>query len=708
MELKDYIGIFKRHLLLFVVVFSIFVGGQVANVYIRPVQFEATTSVLLTSSPLSESILEDLPIYYTPVGVKLSLLARSELVNSKEVLNLAHEKMLKEDNALAINERKNYGGIFEKSSELRGCFSSKSDATGEKLVITAVHQDADIAVDIANSVVAAYAEYSIQLGKENLDKAEQVLFEQKERVSEEIDASKADLIVKSDVDLEQQEVELNANIASLQGRYSQLESRIREEESNIRLKFWEKNWREDNAAANYEEMFVEMTRTLDEIRSLIRERKLIIRRLQLKYTDNHPKIISEQTDLAFLQEQLEVEKGMIMEQQVGDLDRDIFRRKLSKQFLEDELIELGDALIQKKSERREMSKKFIDYRQKKARLDRANTAFEKLEISLNALRLRKDVETGDVKKSLTKDARKLGRKGKEAIWAVAVLGFLAGLGIIYLVEYLDTRVATEHDIRKHLNLPVLARVPKMKGGILLTDITPTHRISELFTTSATLINAMATDMGLKTFLVCSTREQEGKSTISVNLAIALARKGKRVVLVDADLRLPTIHEFMGLRNTFGLSSVLEGRLEAQQALSDLTDEGAGAGLGNLESVLFPTNIPNLRVLPSGPTPADPVGLLESVRMRQLVEDIKGLCDIAIFDTPPIYNVGDTLIVSSLIDAHLFVVGSGETEQHEVNWAKHLLNNVEANILGVFLNKVMRDAKEYSYYYYDRKSYRVQT
>ncbi|MBI4230449.1 MAG: polysaccharide biosynthesis tyrosine autokinase [Planctomycetes bacterium] len=288
---------------------------------------------------------------------------------------------------------------------------------------------------------------------------------------------------------------------------------------------------------------------------------------------------------------------------------------------------------------------------------------------------------------------------------VILIALVTSVFVVYLLEYLDTRIKSEHDVRRHVNLPVLAKIPRQPEGeeVLLGEMDLRGKFAEVFNTVATLIHSTARDLGLKTFVITSTKEEEGKTTIAIDLGVALARKGLKVVLVDSDLRRPQMHDLLGLDNSVGLSSILEGRLKAKEVLDDITGAPQRTAI---DDFLRPTTEKNLRVLTSGPMPPDPVGVIESVQMQALVEELKGMADYVIFDTPPIYHVGDALTLAPLSDANLLVIGAGLVDHHEVAWAKHLLSNVESNILGVILNFEAEESRTYNYYYnYYTKSYR---
>lgn len=342
-------------------------------------------------------------------------------------------------------------------------------------------------------------------------------------------------------------------------------------------------------------------------------------------------------------------------------------------------------------------------------LNFASEQRDRLKLRLDAIELLKTSatpETGTIRVETAADAaHPLRKQSRNALGIMVIMAVVVSVGIAYLVEYADTRIRTEEDIRKHLNMPVLAKVEKRGRGekVCLVDLPPRDAFAEIFNTVSTVITSAARDLGIKVFVVSSTVAEEGKTTITVNLGVAMARKGLRVILVDGDLRRPQLHDILGVDNTGGLSTVLEGRAQAMESLSEIAEEPAPAP--GVEAFLRPTSVDNLLVLTSGPTPHDPISLLESQRMKDLVEELRGMADFILIDTPPIFHVGDVLTLTPLVDANLFVVGAYEVKQHEVTWAKHLLSNVEANILGAFLNKEVIESKSYYYYYRYYKGYR---
>jgi len=282
-----------------------------------------------------------------------------------------------------------------------------------------------------------------------------------------------------------------------------------------------------------------------------------------------------------------------------------------------------------------------------------------------------------------------------------ILAFLAALAAVSLLEYVDMRVKSEHDVTRYLNLPLLGVLPRVDTRDLTQIAVEGTPVAERFNTAATLIRTTARELDLHSFAVCSAVAQEGKTTVSLNMAAALARKGARVVLVDADMRMPQIHRILGLSNEVGLSTLLSGWISPRQVIDDIMSEGAGEGAAMpIAGALQGSPVAGLKILTSGPAVQSPAKLVESDRFPQLLRQLTESFDFVIFDTPPIDRVGDALTVASMVDGCIFVVGAGQCEHHDITWAKHLLTNVQANLLGAFLNKyAYRRTRESDYYYY---------
>ena len=268
-------------------------------------------------------------------------------------------------------------------------------------------------------------------------------------------------------------------------------------------------------------------------------------------------------------------------------------------------------------------------------------------------------------------------------WPIAILlSAVFGISFAFLREFLDTSLRTDYDVRRHLDYPVLAVAPAVDAGDVLTVRAARAGImSEIYDTLATVLLSTPSERPSRIFMVTSTNPQEGKTVTSINLAVAFARQGKRTLLVDGDMRVPSIHTSLTLPSSPGLSEVLSGAVQ-------VTSEG----------VLQDCEVPNLKVLACGVQPESPYELLDPSRTGAVAAQLREQFDVVVFDTPPILRTGDALKISTLVDQTLFVVESGRTEQRQASWAKRLLTNVGARVAGVVLNRAVTETEEYYYYY----------
>ncbi|MGP4074861.1 CpsD/CapB family tyrosine-protein kinase [Halobacillus sp. K22] len=213
---------------------------------------------------------------------------------------------------------------------------------------------------------------------------------------------------------------------------------------------------------------------------------------------------------------------------------------------------------------------------------------------------------------------------------------------------------------------------------IIANDNPKSPIAEQYRTIRTNLQFASVDKELETMIVTSPGPSEGKSLTTANVAVVFAQQGKKVLLVDADLRKPTVHYTFRADNTSGLSNFLV----RNRSLKELAKE---------------SRVENLDLLPSGPIPPNPSELLGSTMMEKLIGEAKEHYDMIIFDTPPVLAVADSQVLSKFVDGALVVVRSKQTEQEAAGKAKEQLEQSRANILGVVLNDM--DVKDSNYYYY---------
>ena len=220
---------------------------------------------------------------------------------------------------------------------------------------------------------------------------------------------------------------------------------------------------------------------------------------------------------------------------------------------------------------------------------------------------------------------------------------------------------------------------------LITILNPRSPISEAYRTLRTNLDFSSLDKPICSMVVTSAAPEEGKSTTLANLAVTMAQSGKRVILVDCDLRRPSLHHIFNARSTVGFTDMM--RDDALMAKPPLQE----------------TNVANLRLLTSGTIPPNPSELLASRRMGDLIAALQQQADILLFDAPPIVAVTDAAVLASKVDAVLLVISAGKTKRDHARKAKALLEKVNARLIGTVLNNVKGEASLYQYYSSEEKA-----
>jgi len=259
----------------------------------------------------------------------------------------------------------------------------------------------------------------------------------------------------------------------------------------------------------------------------------------------------------------------------------------------------------------------------------------------------------------------------------AAVGLVFGVGIAFLLEYLDTSVKSLEDVERYLQVPVLAVIPK-DVGILhkQSGMSPDAEAYRILRTNIEFNRKNPEDNAIT---IVSGGAGEGKSTTLVNLAYVCAQGGYTTLMIDADLRRPTVHTFFDINNAVGLTNYLTTELM-------------------LEDVVLQTPVDNLYFMPSGILPSDAAGILNSRRMSELIADVKQRFDLILIDSPPILGVSDASVLASEVDLTMIVVQHRKLPRHMLMRVKQAVENVGGSVIGVVLNNVdVRSDSQYQYY-----------
>jgi capsular exopolysaccharide synthesis family protein len=399
-----------------------------------------------------------------------------------------------------------------------------------------------------------------------------------------------------------------------------------------------------------------------------------------KLGDRHPEMIRVQSAIEAGQAKLQTEIAKVVAAVRTD-----FQAALAHEQ------SLSGVLNQQKGEALAMNRKAIDY----GVLDRDVQSSKQIYETL----LQRAKETGISGELKTSNIRIVDQaeRPRSAVKPQKALNLALGLfggtifacGLAFFFEYIDSRIKSPDEIKAYLGLPSIGMVPALgknwngKEPLINNGVPP--NFAEAFRAIRTNILFSSPDEGSRTLVVTSTGPGEGKTTVSCNLAIGFAMAGQRVLLIDADMRRPRVHEAFGHDEEPGLSNVLVGNAKASQAVRKTTVAG-------------------LWVLNAGRIPPNPAELVGSKRFKNFLQSLGEHFDWIVIDSPPVMAVTDAVITANNASGVVFVVGSEMTSRHVAKQAIEQLANSNARLIGAILNRV--DLEKHSYYYsqYYRREY----
>jgi succinoglycan biosynthesis transport protein ExoP len=433
---------------------------------------------------------------------------------------------------------------------------------------------------------------------------------------------------------------------------------------------------------------------LERLREQEADLKIQIAQLSTQFGPSYPKLEQLNNQLKEVDAQVQGELRKVSSRLRGDYLASQQREQM-----------LRDAMEKQKQEANKLNESAIEYSLLKRDLETNRTLYEGLLEKLKEAGVTAGLRSNNFR--IVDAARKPEAPTEPNIprnlaFALA-LGLTTGVGLAFVMEALDNTVRTPEQAQAISSLPSLGMIPlssltndanpsrlavaaSREAVELVTQARPQSQMAESYRAVRTSLLLTSIGAPPKVILVTSALPQEGKTTTSMNTAIVLAQKGSRVLLIDADLRRPSIHKALSMGPRTGLSNVLTGTAQLQQAT-------VHSGL-----------IPSLYILPAGTPPPNPAELLASSKMREVLDELRMQYDHIVIDTPPTLSVTDAVIMSTNVDSVVLVIRSGQTTRQALRRARDLLVRVNARIAGVLLNAADLKSADYYYYYEYRGKY----
>ena len=404
------------------------------------------------------------------------------------------------------------------------------------------------------------------------------------------------------------------------------------------------------------------------------------------YKEKHPKM------LAVLAEKEQVKNSM-----EAEIRKNIDSIKMEYNVAATKENSFENSINQKKAESIKLNKYMAEYSALKRDVDTKRALYENLSKRFDETEITKGLQTNNIKviNRADKPIEQKPSRNMTKIFICAVVALSFGVGSCFIAEALEGRFVNIEDAEQYLQLAVLGIIPhqnkKDKNGIhnLIVLQEPYSEMADCYRNLRTNINIQLDNKksGGVSLLITSAVPGEGKSTTSSNLAISFAQAGKKVLLVDTDLRRPSIHKYFNLINEFGLTDILiEG-----YTWNEIAHDGPVEGL---------------KILTSGPIPPNPAELLDMQRMHKLHQSIKDAFDLIIYDAPIVISVPDTIVVATAADGVLLIHHPTLGNKEKVAASKKILRRAHANIIGIVFNNVnirhmhSSDQLYYNSYYHD--------
>jgi capsular exopolysaccharide synthesis family protein len=397
-----------------------------------------------------------------------------------------------------------------------------------------------------------------------------------------------------------------------------------------------------------------------------------ISELSKKYGPKHPKMITARNELA----SLKAKKKKALRKAVQTIRNEYLLAKANEK-------DLRNLLNQTKFEAARLGEKSIQLGMLKRRVDTNRYLYDALIKKMKERGITEKNQAVNVwiieKAQMPKHPAK--PKKKRNILLGIILGLFGGIGLAFFFEYLDNTVKTPEDVEERFDIPVISTIDllKNKNQTIVQNVLadPSSLIAENFKGLRTSVLLSSADKPPQTILVSSIAPGEGKSSICACLALTIAQAGKKVLLIDADMRRPVQHKNFNLDNKTGLSSLLAG-------ICDQTESTCNKVVENLD------------IITSGPIPPNPSELLSSKRLASLLSHVSELYDMVIIDTPPLASVTDPVVLSKHVDGLIIVTWAGKTTYEMLGKGIKQLREIKAPVTGLVLNRF--NAKKTGYYY----------
>jgi succinoglycan biosynthesis transport protein ExoP len=683
-ELQHYLGVLRKRWRLITTVLLVSVAAATVLTLRLPKVYEATCSLVIESS--APQVLENVKeVIEIAASTREFYATQYKIIRSQEIAQHVIDR-------LGLDADPAYGGTADNAR------LSKRQIVVERLLravkvvgvresrianVVVRDENPERAARIANAFADTYMERNLDYKLEGARSAGAWLGEQTVVLRKQLESSEVALYRFRkernllDVNLDDKQGMTRQNLQSLNAKITDVRSRRIELESIRKLILAAKN------DINERESLPEIrdNPVVAKLRETYLDLQKIKADLESRYGEKHPKIDTIQHQIATVQRDYSREIDNVLR---------AFDKKY--QALVDTEGSLSKWMSHERQQALELAKLETEYRPLARDAENNNKVYGLINQRHKEINLTGMLKANNVR---ILDRATPPRTPASPILILnlgvgVVVGILFGLLLTFVVESMDNTIKSPEAAEELIGAPLLGVVPMLSQAKqhLIADAPdrdlavfkdPTSLAAEACRSIRTNMLFIAAQKDFSVFLVTSPGPQDGKTTVAINLAVTMAQAGSRVLLIDTDMRKPRIHKSFGLPSDKGISSVM-------------------AGDAHLKNVIAKSAVPNLDVLPCGPTPPNPAELLHTERFRQILAECRSNYDRVILDSPPIGPVTDPAITGSAADGVVLVLRAGHTTREAGRFARRQLADAGARILGLVINRTDRKGTGYGYGY----------
>jgi len=670
--LKLYSALVRRKwILLQAIVFFIIAAGVMAVTL--PKQYVSTSKVMVSTSDASMSVLADLGMEELVTGMSegsSDIQNHIAMMSTKPILSeVIWRLQLRNDTGRLLPADKllipGMMAVFEAPPSI----SVKQHQSTDIILIEATSGDPELSRLLADTLASHYIADTQDRARGETREARAFVDDRLVFVRDEFDRALSDI---ADAQQRTEILDLDAEVRAGVSRLSELmlaaeENAARVQEINAQIREVESNQareRVDFVAPETVAENVDIRGYREAIATLRQERQAM---LQDK-TESHPDVVALDDQIAALQGDLSV----ALEEQHG-FDPTLTRLQTERVGLLQRGSEINLSLARTTDSFADYPEKMQELSQLQLAATAAEDVYKQLQDQAYEIAIAEAMTVSPVQfvEPATRPERHLSPKMIPSLIMGMILGVVVGLGLVAVFEYVDDSIKSPEGLREVWDEPLLGVIQAYKAGVGITiaNMSPTDVVVEGFRTLRSSIEYATLDKPAHMLAVTSAMPGEGKSTVLVNLAVSMAAAGKRVLIVDCDLRRPSQQVFWGkITNRTGVTSVMLEKV----SISDAVQE---------------TGVDGLSVLTSGPIPPNPGTLVESLRLRQILLECAKSYDVVLVDAPPVLLVNDALLLGRIVDHMFVVVEAGKTHRRALSEARDIISGGGLQPVGIVLNKM---------------------